>query len=619
MYTPHNVASCFYADGKAPGGNIANQCSYQYYCAYHSEFGTTASTEYIYANMPWPNQAFNFGGQIYTTDCDAGEHPNGTGSESNGTDPNGPTAADAADEVINVSSHENNESITDPTGYGWWVDNPLSPYVGYEDGDLCAWYWASDNSDYAGQSGNGSFYTNTINGDQYFLQGEWSNADANGNGESGCQWGYTITQPTPSGSPSLTGTTSVGQTLTADAGNWTNAAVLTYTWEHCSDNSGDNCVPFMTDVTNSTNDQYVLQPSDAGTYIQVNVSGVDGSTPAYAGGSSPGTVGSLGPITGEPENTVSPTITQSKTDLFPGTVLTGHVGTWSPAPTGYTVMWQRCTDPLDPSTCVTFKTISLKSTTTTSTYTLTNADVRDAISFLVVARNAMGSSQPQPALTAAVGGYPTLTGADPTVPDSPMVGTPATITLGGWSGPTGVAISGYTVQIERCTDPNDLTTCELSTTLSATATKTSVSYTPVAADDKQYLVALVSAKDKYGVSDTDQGSSLNPVGGEPVVISDPTVTTGPVSVGDDISLNFGTWSNNPTQFRVTLFRCTSATDESTCTNLAIARTALGNPPPNTGDYTAQAGDSGDYIRIFVQAINAVGFSDGVWSGACQVS
>jgi hypothetical protein len=79
--------------------------------------------------------------------CDIGYHPNSS------IDPN-------ADATINVTSHEHNESITDPFGSAWYNSG------GSEDGDLCAWNFGSVN-------GNGA--NQTINGHSYILQQEWSN------------------------------------------------------------------------------------------------------------------------------------------------------------------------------------------------------------------------------------------------------------------------------------------------------------------------------------------------------------------------------------------------------------------------------------------------------------
>jgi hypothetical protein len=110
-------------------------CAFTDYCAYHSSAGTL-----IYANEPYVE---NVGG------CDAGHHPNSL----------------PGDAVLNVVSHEHNESITDEFGNAWY------DLFGYEDGDKCAWSWGAP-------TGSGSSaYNQTINGHHYMLQLEYSNAD----------------------------------------------------------------------------------------------------------------------------------------------------------------------------------------------------------------------------------------------------------------------------------------------------------------------------------------------------------------------------------------------------------------------------------------------------------
>ena len=69
----------------------------------------------------------------------------------------------SADATINVASHEHNESITDPFGTAWFNS------AGSENGDLCAWTFGTVGSNQANQ---------TINGDSYILQREWSNLSA---------------------------------------------------------------------------------------------------------------------------------------------------------------------------------------------------------------------------------------------------------------------------------------------------------------------------------------------------------------------------------------------------------------------------------------------------------
>ncbi len=128
IFTPKDVETC--AQGS---------CAYVNYCAYHSYSGSL-----LYASMPYPFTTItgsNFGS------CDSGQRPNN----------------DDADSVLNVTSHEHNEAITDPRLNAWY-DN-----AGYENGDKCSWYFGSVSGP------NGAEYNQTINGDHYFLQLEFSN------------------------------------------------------------------------------------------------------------------------------------------------------------------------------------------------------------------------------------------------------------------------------------------------------------------------------------------------------------------------------------------------------------------------------------------------------------
>lgn len=130
MFTAKNVGSC----------SDSSHCAFSYYCAYHSWVGS-GSSETLYANMPYADTV--------PADCDAGQHPNGSD----------------ADATLNVTSHEHNETITDPNGNAWF------DRAGYENGDKCAWYFGS-------QIGSTSYgqYNQLINGHPYELQEEYSNA-----------------------------------------------------------------------------------------------------------------------------------------------------------------------------------------------------------------------------------------------------------------------------------------------------------------------------------------------------------------------------------------------------------------------------------------------------------
>ncbi|MGI8559593.1 MAG: PKD domain-containing protein [Solirubrobacteraceae bacterium] len=131
VFFPANVGSCFDSTGST--------CSFSDYCAYHSSFDNGTGSV-LYANMPY----------AAIPGCDPGQRPNG----------------DPADATLNVLSHENNETITDPLGTAWYDQQ------GNENGDKCNFTFGSP---LGGPSG--AQFNQLIAGGDYWLQEEWSNID----------------------------------------------------------------------------------------------------------------------------------------------------------------------------------------------------------------------------------------------------------------------------------------------------------------------------------------------------------------------------------------------------------------------------------------------------------
>jgi hypothetical protein len=130
LFTAKGIGSCL----------SSSECAFTYYCAYHSWIGSGSSV-ILYANMPYADTV--------PSACGTGQRPNGND----------------ADDTINVTSHEHNETITDEQGNAWY------DLAGYEDGDKCAWIFG------AASGPNGAEYNQTINGHHYYLQEEYSNHD----------------------------------------------------------------------------------------------------------------------------------------------------------------------------------------------------------------------------------------------------------------------------------------------------------------------------------------------------------------------------------------------------------------------------------------------------------
>jgi hypothetical protein len=137
VFTPPGVATCKTAKPSKSRGCF-DPIQQDGYCAYHSHL-TTSGHAVLYDVLPYEDP---------TGVCWSGQSPNGN----------------AADSVVNTASHEQNESITDPLGTGWYDS------AGNEIGDKCHLVFGSKIS-----STSTGMYNEVINGHGYWLQEIWSN------------------------------------------------------------------------------------------------------------------------------------------------------------------------------------------------------------------------------------------------------------------------------------------------------------------------------------------------------------------------------------------------------------------------------------------------------------
>ena len=129
VFTSSGEGSCF--------DSSSSQCSYTYYCAYHSYIAGSAPI--VYGNEPFGDPS----------NCQTGGTPS-------------PNADPAADTAATAASHEITEAVTDPELNAWYTAG------GSEIGDLCAYNYGANTFDgvLANQWWNGHFYE---------LQTEYSN------------------------------------------------------------------------------------------------------------------------------------------------------------------------------------------------------------------------------------------------------------------------------------------------------------------------------------------------------------------------------------------------------------------------------------------------------------
>jgi hypothetical protein len=255
LMTPNGVGTCY--------TSLPDQCSANYFCAYHNSFVDSNNEPVIYANEPY-QQAIDA--------CSSGSSPN----------------SDGADSTINTISHEHNEAITDPFGDGWYANDPPN-YD--ENGDLCAWNFGTP----LGGIG-GTAYNQVINGDHYWLQQEYSNAgdgcvqhlggtvspveQGAGTGplvDHGGQVMHTNTtyaiywlptaSPVVKASPRITGRARVGRVLSGSRGSWSFSPTgFRYQWLRCNAHGGS-----CSSIRHATQATYRLTRADVGHRLRLRV------------------------------------------------------------------------------------------------------------------------------------------------------------------------------------------------------------------------------------------------------------------------------------------------------------------------------------------------------------
>ena len=199
--------------------------------------------------------------------------------------------------------------------------------------------------------------------------------------------------------PSISGTPTVGETLTASDGTWSNSPTsFAYQWLRCN-GGGNNCA----NVANGTQKTYTLVGADAGNTMRVRVTATnaDGSASAQSAQTA-----SVAPATSTaaPKNTAPPTISGT---AQVGRQLTADQGSWSGNPTSFAYQWQRC----DADVAICSNIIGA----TSQSYGVQNVDLGYRLRVMVTARNAKGSSTATSAITAIVAPVATITNHRPSL------------------------------------------------------------------------------------------------------------------------------------------------------------------------------------------------------------
>jgi hypothetical protein len=139
------------------------------------------------------------------------------------------------------------------------VDTLLAVYTGAAVGSLTR---VAANDDIAFFGGPSRICFAALSGTTYHVALDGFAGDA---GQVMLEWTrYTDPGACPGEPPHVTGTTSVGSTLSSDTGTWISAGGLARQWLRC-------VAGFCSPIPNATGPEYTLVPRDAGTTIRIDV------------------------------------------------------------------------------------------------------------------------------------------------------------------------------------------------------------------------------------------------------------------------------------------------------------------------------------------------------------
>jgi hypothetical protein len=185
--------------------------------------------------------------------------------------------------------------------------------------------------------------------------------------------------------PSIEGSSTAGETLTATAGAWDGSEPISYSyqWALCSPD-GEACAA----IEGATAASYTLTSGDVGSSVVVTVLAHNSAGSEAATSTQSETVGASGP----PADTEAPLI---RGDAQEGQQLFVENGTWSGLrPLSFLYGWQRCNSAGE--ACVAIEGASKPS------YTATGADVGSTLRLKVTASNVLSSAGVLTAATAVV-------------------------------------------------------------------------------------------------------------------------------------------------------------------------------------------------------------------------
>jgi hypothetical protein len=384
--------------------------------------------------------------------------------------------------------------------------------------------------------------------------------------------------PTNTTLPTVSGTATEGQALTASTGTWTGSPTsLVYQWQDC-DGSGSSCV----DDGGATSASYTLTVSDVGHTVRVLVTAANAGGSTVASSTASAVVAAVPPPPPPPPppaptNTVLPAVSGTATE---GEALTATVGAWSASPASYSYQWQDC-DVLGES-CTEVAGANAVS------YTLGANDVGHTVRVVVTATNAGGStsadSLASAVVTSVVPPVPTNL-AMPAVSGNTMQGEVLSTTSGAWTG----APTSYAYQWRDCNSSGHSCT--------NIGGATAPDYKLTTGDVNHRMRVMVTATNAGGSSSM-SSPATEAVAELPTPAPTNTVLPaigGTATEGQTLTATAGTWTGSPTSLVYQWQDCEVSGEG--CVDIGGASSA---------SYTLAASDVEHTVRVVVTATNSGG-------------
>jgi hypothetical protein len=376
--------------------------------------------------------------------------------------------------------------------------------------------------------------------------------------------------PTNADAPIASGAAMIktGSTVSVTDGTWVNAPrpTFSYQWYSCASSVASASSTLAADceqITGATSANYVLASAQAAKHV---LAGVTVATAANKPGAGTATyfTATIGQVLQAPSFSAAPTISGVAHDdetLTRGSA--SAAGVLSPT---ITYQWFICESAVAAGLSAMPSYCSLDEAATGNTYDLGTALTGKFMAVLATASNAAGTASITSASSLAISSTPINTSA-PYISGSTIVSSTNKLTIsnGTWVATPAIAASGYSYKWYSCDAEQLGDAASLPTGCTEISGQTGNTYTPVSADQGNFIIAKVTATNAANKTSARSAvrftSSIGPILVKPTNTAAPTITAlNGFKRGKTVSANMGTWTGTSViTYAYNWYSCTATT------------------------------------------------------------